>query len=185
MSSNKKYWKSVEELDKIVLLLRRLEITNLLKKFLLMNFRKCDALSSSSTSRRDFLKYVGFSTAATLAACEGPVNKSIPYVLQPEQIIPGVADYYATSVFDGFDFANLWLKRVKGVLLKLIIQLLELSLVQMQEFMLRYFHCMTTCVKEPKIEGKNSTVDAKIKLVFLMLLKVVKLFFDKYVKSVN
>jgi hypothetical protein len=46
-----------------------------------------------------FLKYVGFSTAAaTLAACEGPVNKSIPYVLQPEQIIPGVADYYATSV---------------------------------------------------------------------------------------
>jgi hypothetical protein len=31
-----------------------------------------------------------------------------------------VADYYATSVF-GFDFANLWLKRVKGVLLKLII----------------------------------------------------------------
>jgi hypothetical protein len=30
--------------------------------------------------------------------CEGPVNKSIPYVLQPEQIIPGVADYYATSV---------------------------------------------------------------------------------------
>jgi hypothetical protein len=47
-----KYWKS--ELDKIVLLLRRLEITNLLKKFLLMNFRNGDALSSSSTSRRDF-----------------------------------------------------------------------------------------------------------------------------------
>jgi hypothetical protein len=34
------------------------------------------------------------------------------YVLQPEQIIPGVADYYATSGFDGFDFANLLLKRV-------------------------------------------------------------------------
>jgi hypothetical protein len=30
MSSNKKYWKSVEELE-MVLLLRRLEITNLLK----------------------------------------------------------------------------------------------------------------------------------------------------------
>jgi molybdopterin-containing oxidoreductase family iron-sulfur binding subunit len=28
---------------------------------------------------------------------------------QPEQIIP-VADYYATSVFDGFDFANLLVK---------------------------------------------------------------------------
>jgi hypothetical protein len=31
--------------------------------------------------------------------------------------------------------------------------IVELSLVQMQEFMLRYFHCMTT-LKEPKIEGK-------------------------------
>jgi molybdopterin-containing oxidoreductase family iron-sulfur binding subunit len=45
-----------------------------------------------------FLKYVGFSTAAaTLAACEGPVNKSIPYVLQPETN-HSWADYYATSV---------------------------------------------------------------------------------------
>jgi molybdopterin-containing oxidoreductase family iron-sulfur binding subunit len=51
--------------------------------------------------------------AATLAACEGPVNK-FPYVLQPEQIIPGVADYYATSVFDGFDFANLLIKTREG-----------------------------------------------------------------------
>jgi hypothetical protein len=72
------------------------------------------------------------------------MNKSIPYVLQPEQIIPGVADYYATSVLMVLILLTFWLKRVKGVLLKLIIiQLLELSLVQMQEFMLRYFHCMT------------------------------------------
>jgi molybdopterin-containing oxidoreductase family iron-sulfur binding subunit len=34
--------------------------------------------------------------------------------LQPEQIIPGVADYYATSVFDGFDFANLLVKTREG-----------------------------------------------------------------------
>jgi len=74
-----------------------------------------ESLSSSSTTRRDFLKYVGFSTAAaTLAACEGPVHKSIPYVLQPEQIIPGVADYFATSMFDGFDFANLLVKSREG-----------------------------------------------------------------------
>ena len=72
-------------------------------------------MAQSATSRRDFLKYVGFSTAAvTLAACEGPVHKSIPYVLQPEQIIPGVADYYATTVFDGFDFANLLVKTREG-----------------------------------------------------------------------
>ena len=45
--------------------------------------------STTSRTRRDFLKYVGFSTAAaTLAACEGPVIKSVPYVVQPEQITP-------------------------------------------------------------------------------------------------
>jgi hypothetical protein len=58
-----------------------------------------------------------FSTAAaTLAACEGPVNKSIPYVLQPEQIIPGVADYYATSVLMVLILLTFWLKRVRRLL---------------------------------------------------------------------
>ena len=34
-------------------------------------------LSASSTSRRDFLKFLGFGTvAATLASCEAPVVKS-------------------------------------------------------------------------------------------------------------
>ncbi|MBA0882784.1 TAT-variant-translocated molybdopterin oxidoreductase [Flavobacterium undicola] len=115
MSSNKKYWKSVEELENgsIVEALRNNEFVEEIPTDEFLG--NADAMSSSSTSRRDFLKYVGFSTAAaTLAACEGPVNKSIPYVLQPEQIIPGVADYYATSVFDGFDFANLLVKTREG-----------------------------------------------------------------------
>ncbi|MEY2870042.1 MAG: hypothetical protein RIR01_2548 [Bacteroidota bacterium] len=115
MSSNKKYWKSVEELENgsIVEALRNNEFVEEIPTDEFLG--NADAMSSSSTSRRDFLKYVGFSTAAaTLAACEGPVHKSIPYVLQPEQIIPGVADYYATSVFDGFDFANLLVKTREG-----------------------------------------------------------------------
>ena len=49
-----------------------------------------------------------------MAACEGPVHKSIPYVVQPEQIIPGVWDFYATSVFDGSDFANILVKTREG-----------------------------------------------------------------------
>src|SRR5690606_8359901 len=74
-----------------------------------------DKLEGSSTTRRDFLKYVGFSTAAaSLAACEGPVIKSIPYVVQPETIIPGVANYYATTVADGFDFASVLVKTREG-----------------------------------------------------------------------
>jgi hypothetical protein len=47
-------------------------------------------------------------------------------------------------VFDGFD--NLWLKRVGRPIKIDNNTIVELSLVQMQEFMLRYFHCMTTCV---------------------------------------
>jgi molybdopterin-containing oxidoreductase family iron-sulfur binding subunit len=116
MSSNKKYWKSVEELNEnssIVETLRNNEFVEEIPTDEFLSDK--EALSSSSTSRRDFLKYVGFTTAAaTLAACEGPVHKSIPYVLQPEQIVPGVADYYATTMFDGFDFANLLVKTREG-----------------------------------------------------------------------
>ena len=43
--------------------------------------------------RRDFLKYLGFSTAAaTLAAsCKTPVRKAIPFVNRAENTLPGVA----------------------------------------------------------------------------------------------
>jgi len=61
-------------------------------------------LLDEKTPRRDFLKYMGFSTAAaTIAAsCKMPVRKAIPYVNRPENVIPGVAKYYATTfVQDG------------------------------------------------------------------------------------
>ena len=66
-----------------------------------------DSIASSATSRRDFLKFLGFSTAAaTLASCETPIVKSIPYLVKPENIIPGVANYYATTIYDGRDYAS-------------------------------------------------------------------------------
>jgi len=58
----------------------------------------------AATPRRDFLKYLGFSTAAAAvaASCEMPVKKAIPFANKPEDIIPGVANYYATTwVQDG------------------------------------------------------------------------------------
>ena len=49
-------------------------------------------------------QFLGFSTAAaTLAACETPVVKSIPYLVKPDEIIPGVANYYASTIYDGRD----------------------------------------------------------------------------------
>lgn len=69
----------------------------------------------SETSRRDFLKILGFSTAAvTLAACEAPVLKTIPYVVKPHDIIPGIPNFYASSYFDGFDFASVLVKTREG-----------------------------------------------------------------------
>ncbi len=112
MASNKKYWKSEAELkpnDSIVETLKQNEFTESIPVDEFLGDK--EQLASSETSRRDFLKYVGFSTAAaTLAACEGPVHKSIPYVFQPERIIPGIANYYATTIADGFDFASILVK---------------------------------------------------------------------------
>ncbi|WP_394747345.1 TAT-variant-translocated molybdopterin oxidoreductase [Spongiimicrobium salis] len=116
MASNKKYWKNEAELnpnDSIVETLRQNEFVQEIPVDEFLGDKK--TLSSSGTNRRDFLKYVGFSTAAaSLAACEGPVVRSIPYVVQPEQIIPGVANYYATTIANGFDFASILIKTREG-----------------------------------------------------------------------
>jgi len=115
MASNKKYWKSVEELDtnSVVETLQQSEFVEEIPVGDFLGDK--ETLEDSSTTRRDFLKYVGFSTAAaSLAACEGPVIKSIPYVVQPEQIRPGVADYYATTIANGFDFASVLVKTREG-----------------------------------------------------------------------
>jgi MoCo/4Fe-4S cofactor protein with predicted Tat translocation signal len=116
MSSNKKYWKSVEELNENSSIVETLRNNEFVEEIPTNEFLGDAAtLATSSTTRRDFLKYVGFTTAAaSLAACEGPVHKSIPYVVQPEEIIPGVADFYATTVADGFDFANILVKTREG-----------------------------------------------------------------------
>ena len=78
-------------------------------------FEKVDQLSASDTSRRDFLKFLGFSSvAATLASCEAPVVKSIPYLNKPEEITPGNATYYASSYFHENVFASILVKNREG-----------------------------------------------------------------------
>ncbi|WP_417619900.1 TAT-variant-translocated molybdopterin oxidoreductase [Oceanihabitans sediminis] len=116
MSSNKKYWKSVEELNENSSIVEALKQNEFVEEIPTDEFLgDKDTLEASTTTRRDFLKYVGFSTAAaSLAACEGPVIKSIPYVVQPDTIIPGVANYYATTIADGFDFASVLVKTREG-----------------------------------------------------------------------
>ena len=68
-----------------------------------------------NTNRRDFLKYLGFGiSAATLAACEIPLRRAVPYVTKPDSVVPGVANYYASSFVDGGDFNAVLVKTREG-----------------------------------------------------------------------
>ncbi len=75
-----------------------------------------DLLSGSHTdgqaNRRDFLKLLGFSfaSAALVKSCEKPVHKAIPYLIKPEEVVPGKASYYASSFFDGSEYGSILVK---------------------------------------------------------------------------
>ncbi len=110
MGTNKKYWKGLSELNESPEFLKHQQ--NEFVDELPMS----EALNGeTSASRRDFLKVVGFTTAAAaLASCETPVIKSIPYVVKPEDVTPGVANFYASTFYDGHDYASVLVKTQEG-----------------------------------------------------------------------
>ncbi len=75
-----------------------------------------DRAMEVGASRRDFLKYMGFGLgAATIAAsCEIPVKRAIPYVSKPDEIVPGVATYYASTYVRGGDYCPILVKNREG-----------------------------------------------------------------------
>jgi len=114
MGTTKKYWKGVEELNKDSEFIRSAE-NEFTEEIPVEKFLSNDSLALTSTSRRDFLKFLGFSvTAASLAACEAPVVKTIPYLIKPEEITPGVANWYASTYFDGNDYCSILVKTREG-----------------------------------------------------------------------
>lgn len=111
----KKYWKGLEQFNEDANFIASAK--NEFPEHLPVDEFLGDAasLESSSTSRRDFLKFLGFGVAAaSLAACETPVTKAIPYLNKPEEITPGVANYYASTYFDGNDYAPILVKTREG-----------------------------------------------------------------------
>jgi MoCo/4Fe-4S cofactor protein with predicted Tat translocation signal len=93
--NGKAYWRSLDELAD----------TQEFRDFLHQEFPRQAAPLEGSFQRRDFLKLLGASLAlAGLTACARPVPKDekiIPYVRQPEQVVPGRPLFYATAISQG------------------------------------------------------------------------------------
>jgi molybdopterin-containing oxidoreductase family iron-sulfur binding subunit len=64
------------------------------------------------SSRRDFLKMLGFSVSAValVSSCQMPVRNAIPLLNQPEDVTPGVPNFYASTFFDGNEYCSILVK---------------------------------------------------------------------------
>jgi molybdopterin-containing oxidoreductase family iron-sulfur binding subunit len=114
MASNKVYWKSFDQLANTEVS-QRLAENEFAQDIPADVFLADERSMEAQTSRRDFLKFLGFSTAAaTLAACEQPIIESVPYVVKPDSLTPGVPSFYATAYTDGQDYASVLVKTREG-----------------------------------------------------------------------
>ena len=161
MASNKIKFRSIHEL-KDPSLNSRLALKEFQDEIPVGELLGGEKSKESGSSRRDFLKLLGFSTAAvTLAACEAPVIKTIPYVVKPHEIIPGVPNYYATTYFDGYDFASVLVKTREGRPIKIEPNPLAKDLgktnARAQAAVLSLYD--NDKVKQPKLNGKDETFD--------------------------
>ena len=110
MASKNKYWKGIDELQETQSF-QASKSVEFPEQNNLESILADDELNESSTGRRDFLKFLGFSVAAaTVAACEAPVIKAVPYVMKPENVVPGMPTWYASTYYDGSSYASILVK---------------------------------------------------------------------------
>ena len=101
----KTYWKGLEQLKNDPSFVKHAD-----KEFVNIGVEE-----DPGHSRRDFLKMMGFSVAAvSLAACETPIRKAIPYVNKPMDVDPGIPNYYASSYVNGGDYCSIVVKTREG-----------------------------------------------------------------------
>ncbi|MGI4740430.1 MAG: TAT-variant-translocated molybdopterin oxidoreductase [Janthinobacterium lividum] len=114
-----KYWKGIEELDNSPEFAKKAfaEFADFLP---VKESRAGEAEDASVAPRRDFLKLMGFGVAAaTLASCETPVRKAIPYLNKPEEVDPTISNFYASTYFTGSDYNAVLVKNRDGRPIKL------------------------------------------------------------------
>jgi molybdopterin-containing oxidoreductase family iron-sulfur binding subunit len=117
MQESPKYWKGIEELENSPEFVKH-ALTEF-ADFLPVK-EAHESTDASVAPRRDFLKLMGFGiAAATLASCEAPVRKAIPYLNKPEEVDPGIANWYASTYFIGQDYNSVLVRTREGRPIKL------------------------------------------------------------------
>lgn len=164
--SQKQYWKGLEELEQTP---EHQQIVDNEFQQDLPVLGLSDKLLDATTPRRDFLKFLGFSTlAATVAAsCEMPVRKAIPYAIRPdaELLTPGVPNYYASSFVDNGDYCSVIVKTRDGR--PIMIEPNTISTVSQGGISARVIAATLslydkTRLRQPHVDGKSVDTFAKI-----------------------
>ena len=111
-NTNKRYWRGLEELrnDEKFVKDAKSEFADAPTETQYESL-----VDGVGTHRRDFLKVLGFGMAAvSLAACETPVKKAIPYINKPEGEFPTIANWYASTYSEGGDYASILVRTREG-----------------------------------------------------------------------
>ncbi len=104
----KKYWQSLE-------IYKQFKKNGVSEQEAMPEF-SIDGLDESEikgkSSRRDFLKMMGFSVGAValVSSCQMPVRKAIPLLNRPQELTPGVPNYYASTFYDGDEYCSILVK---------------------------------------------------------------------------
>ena len=111
----KKYWQSFGELNQTESF-KESNQNEFNEDLLPFEDMEDKGLMDAKTPRRDFLKYLGFSTAAAViaASCEVPVRKAVPYLQKPDDVIAGVPNYYASTYVSEGDVVPVVVKQRDG-----------------------------------------------------------------------
>lgn len=164
----KKYWQNFEELNQSDA--ERKALKNEFKEELPFEDLANENIFNAKTPRRDFLKYMGFSTAAAAlaASCEMPVRRTIPFLHKPDDIIAGVSNYYASTYINDGDAIPVVVKQREGRPIK--IEGNELSSItnggtsaQCQSSVLDLYD--TTRLRYPQANRKEATFEAIDKMI--------------------
>src|SRR5215213_9828178 len=84
----REFWRSLEELSR----------SDAFDEFFEQEFPQQSIPLQKGANRRDFMKLMGASVAmAGLAACKQPAEAIVPYVNQPESLIPGKPLFFASA----------------------------------------------------------------------------------------